>query len=132
MAVIPFVPMKPLIALSLSGIVATVASRPALAEVGVAEPVWTQVSALAVLASLLWYGMTRLIPQLGTDNKDAAAKLAAEHKEATALVVAAIAENGEKIEGVRAEIRAGNDSTLAMHRQFTDKIVALLDEKKPQ
>ena len=67
-----------------------------------------------IFASLLWWAIAKTIPQISADNRAAAEATANAHKEAAGIIT-------EKLSQVQAEIRAGNDSQLALLRNVVQQ-----------
>lgn len=74
-----------------------------------ALPTGSDTVATAALGGVIAWLLGRVIPKLSDDHKAAMIEAGRSHAEALDKL-------GEKMEGVRAEIRAGNDSQLALLR----------------
>lgn len=99
-----------LIAFSIVGLLGSAASKPLLAEAAAVDMPWpAQFGLCSLFGWMLWWAMAKTIPQISKDAKDAAIEASKSHS-------ASLDNLSEKMEGVRAEIRAGNDSQLALLR----------------
>lgn len=72
-------------------------------------PTGSDTVATAALGGVIAWLLGRVIPKLSDDHRDAMIQAGKDH-------AASLDKLGEKMEGVRAEIRAGNDSQLALLR----------------
>jgi hypothetical protein len=114
--------MKIMLAVSIAGLLGV----PILAETTIPQMPWyAQFGLCGLFGGLLFYAMSKLIPQISADSKEAAIRVAAENKAAMVESAALNAEALERVangqEGIRAEIRAGNDAQLALLRTMVQQ-----------
>lgn len=117
-----------LLLLGVFGCLGMVVSEPILAEAGMENMPWyAQFGLCGLFGGILLYAIGKVLPKISEDGAAAAVKVAIEHKEESIRVAEiharSAAEIGDKLdalgttmEGVKAEIRAGNDSQLALLR----------------
>ncbi|MBA3481482.1 MAG: hypothetical protein H0T51_06680 [Pirellulales bacterium] len=127
--------MKFTLAATLVGLI--FGAAPVVAQAGVV-PDWNQIGVSGGLGAALLYLLTKMIPGMVADHKESLKAIAGEHKEAAAKVAGEAKEAAVKAAelhssaltslcgkldevvetniGVKAEIRAGNDSQLALLR----------------
>lgn len=111
--------VKTMLAISISGLLGTWAGGPLLAEAGGIEMPWpAQFGLCGLFGGLLWWAIAKTIPQVSKDNKDAVIAAAEVHATALGELGKKVDEARASTDGVRTEIKAGNDSQLGMLRQL--------------
>jgi hypothetical protein len=123
--------MKSMLAISIVGLVFGATTAPLVAEATGTMTNWEQLGVSGALGAALMYILAKMIPKMIEDHKESLTIIAAEHKEAARLVASeakdaalraaelhsdALTSLCGKLDGVTTEIKAGNDSQLAMMR----------------
>jgi hypothetical protein len=120
--------VKTMLFVSIFGMLGSAATRRVLAETAAVDMPWfAQFGLCGVFASLLWWALAKTLPRLSEDNKEAARIVASEakesavqsakiHAEALSQLCGKLDDVVMETRGTTAEIRAGNDSQLALLR----------------
>ena len=100
------------------GFLGSLVSRPLLAEASIDMPWPAQFGLCGLFGGLLWWALAKTVPQMSKDNKEAIIAAAEIHATALCELGKKVDESRASTDGVRAEIKAGNDSQLGMLRQL--------------